>query len=37
MSNEEYRECIIKLLERISDNEGLKRIYSLTNSIFVNQ
>lgn len=37
MNNEQYRKYIIKLLERIDDNEGLRRIYYLANRIFVNQ
>ncbi|ODR36271.1 hypothetical protein [Eisenbergiella tayi] len=34
-TNEEYRECIGRLLSMISDNRLLKRIYCFVNSLFV--
>lgn len=34
-SNEELRECIHKLTERINDNKRLKRVFAVVNREFV--
>ncbi|ODM03241.1 hypothetical protein [Eisenbergiella tayi] len=34
MEVEEYRACIIKLVNKINDINGLKRLYRLANNIF---
>lgn len=35
MSQEEYRNCTVKLLDMIEDQEALQRIYGYVNRVFV--
>lgn len=35
MSNEEYVECIIKMLREITDNSKLKRIFEFVQWLFL--
>lgn len=35
MSKEEYRECIIKMINEISDEKQLKRIFLFLHGMFV--
>lgn len=35
MSNEEYIECIVKMLKKIGDNQKLKKIFEYVQRLFL--
>lgn len=35
MSNKEYKDCIVKMLDKIEDSKMLKRLYDLVHYMFL--